>query len=122
MMQPSYPSPRPQKPPVSGADVAFSIVALVLTVLLVAGSAFFGLFFLAFLDYCPPETCSIDRAVTAVMTGVGVALLIGVIGLVLTVVQLIRRKRCWPFAVATLVLCGLAVFLGGGGYVVAVGG
>jgi hypothetical protein len=122
MMQPSYLPPRPPKPPVSGADVAFSITALVLTVLLVAASAIFGLFLLAFLDHCPPETCSIDGAVTAVMTGVGVAVLIGVIGLVVTVVQLIRRKRGWPFAVATLVLCGLAVFLGGVGYGLAVGG
>jgi hypothetical protein len=120
MGQPGYPPPL--KPPVSGADIAISIVALVLTVLLCAAAAFFGLFSLAFLDHCPPETCSIDGAVTAVMTSVGVALLIGVAGLVVTVVQLIGRKRGWPFAVATLVLCGLAVFLGGVGYVVAVGG
>jgi hypothetical protein len=40
---------------------------------------------------------------------------------VVTVVQLFRRKRGWPFAVATLVLCTLAVFLGGVGYAMAVG-
>jgi hypothetical protein len=37
------------------------------------------------------------------------------------VIQLVRRKRGWPFAVGTLVLCGIAVFLGGVGYSMAVG-
>jgi hypothetical protein len=36
-------------------------------------------------------------------------------------VRLIRRKLGWPFAVATLVLCAVAVFLGGVGYAMAVG-
>jgi hypothetical protein len=92
-----------------------------LTVLLGAVASFFGFFSLAFLDYCPPETCSVDGALTAVMTGVGVAMMIGVIGLVVTVVQLVRRKPGWPFAVATLALCTISVFLGGVGYVTAVG-
>jgi hypothetical protein len=122
MVQPGYPPIRPPKPPVSAADMAISVALLVATVLLLAASAFFGLFSLAFLDNCPPDTCSIDGAVTAVMTGVGIAVLIGVLGLVLTIVQLIRRKRGWPFALATLALCVLAVFLGGVGYVGAVGG
>ncbi len=112
---------RRPKPPVSGGDVAVSVTALILTVLLGAVAAFFGLFSLAFLDSCPPATCSVDGAVTAVMTGLGIAAVIGVVGLVVTVVQLIRRKRGWPFAVATLVLCTIAVFLGGVGYVMAVG-
>jgi hypothetical protein len=42
-------------------------------------------------------------------------------GLVMTVVQLFRRKPGWPFAVATFVLSALAVVLGGVGYAMAVG-
>ena len=118
MVHPSY---RPPKPPVSGADLAISITALIITVLLGAVAAVFGLFSLAFLDHCPPESCSVDGAVTAVGTALLVAFAVGVVGVVATVVQLFRRKRGWPFAVATLALCLLAVFLGGVGYATAVG-
>lgn len=105
----------------SGGDLAISIAALIITVLLGAVAAVFGLFSLAFLDHCPPETCSVDGAVTAVGTALLIAFAVGVVGLVATVIQLFRRKRGWPFAVATLVLCTLAVFLGGVGYAMAVG-
>lgn len=116
---PGYPPPAP--PPRSGADIAISIVAMVFTVLLGAVAAFFGLFSLAFLDHCPPATCSIDGAVSAVFTSLLVAGGIGMVGMVLTVVQLVRRKPGWPFAVGTLALCVLTVFLGGVGYAAAVG-
>jgi hypothetical protein len=122
MGQPSYPpAARPPKPPVSGGDVAISIAALILTGLLGAVAAVFGLFSLAFLDHCPPESCSADGAATAVGTALFVAFLIGLAGLVATVVALVRRKRGWPFAVATLVLCAIAIFFGGVGYSIAVG-
>lgn len=49
------------------------------------------------------------------------AFAIGVVGLVLTVIQLYRRKPGWPIAAATFVLCALAVVLGGVGYAMAVG-
>jgi len=122
MSQYGYPPVPQAKPPASGGDIAISIVVLILTGLFLAASAFFGFFFLAFLDSCPPETCSVEGAVTAVMSGVGTAVALGLIGLIMTVVQLVRRKRGWPFAVATLVLCVIVVVLGGVGYVIAVGG
>jgi hypothetical protein len=122
MAQYGYPPVPPPKPPASGGDIAVSVVLMVLTALFLAAAAFFGLFSLAFLDSCPPESCSVEGAVTAVMFGVGVAVAVGVVGLIMTVVQLVRRKRGWPFAVATLALCVVVVFLGGVGYVIAVGG
>jgi hypothetical protein len=42
-------------------------------------------------------------------------------GLAATLVQLYRRKPGWPFAIATFVLCGFAVVLGGVGYAMAIG-
>lgn len=120
MIYPGYPPP-PPKPPRSGADLAISITAVTLTVLLGAAAAFFGLFSLAFLDSCPAATCSVEGAVNAVVTALLVAAGIGVLGIVVTVVQLVRRQRAWPFAVATLVLCAVAVFVGGAGYVASVG-
>jgi len=122
MAQPTYPAPLPPKPPVNGTDIAISITLLVLTAVFGVFAATMGLFMLAFLDHCPPESCSVDGAVTAVGTALLVALGIGIAGVVVTVVQLFRRKRAWPFAAGTLMLCVVTVILGGVGYFIAVGG
>ena len=119
MAYPSYPPP--PKPPIATGDLAVSIGALILTVVFGGAAAVMGLFSLAFLDYCPPERCSAEGAVTAVGIALLAAFAIGVVGLVVTVVQLYRRKPGWPFAVATFVLCALAVGLGVVGYAMAVG-
>ena len=115
------PPPPPAKPPVSGADLAISIICLVLTLLLGGAAAVMGFFFLAFLDYCPPETCSADNAVTAIGISLIVAIVVGLVGLVITIVQLVRRSPAWPFAVGTLVLCGVICAFGFAGYFSAVG-
>ena len=54
MAHPSYP---PTKPPIPATDLWISIGALILTVGFGVVAATMGLFSLAFLDYCPPETC-----------------------------------------------------------------
>lgn len=110
----------PAHPRRSGVDIAVSIVVLVLTVLFGAVAAFLGVFSLAFIDHCPPATCSVDGAVNAVFTALLAAAGIGLAGLVVTVIQLVRRKTAWPFAVGTFVLCVSAVLLGGVGYSAAV--
>nr|WP_240431389.1 hypothetical protein [Mycobacterium kyogaense] len=86
-----------------------------------AVAAVLGLFSLAFLDHCPPATCSVDGAVTAVFTSLAAAALLGLIGLVVTVVALIRRASAWPYALATFCLCALSLFLGVLSYGAAVG-
>jgi hypothetical protein len=121
MAQPGYPQPRPPKPPIATTDLTISIGALVLTVGFGVVAAAAGLFSLAFLDNCPPQSCSAEGAATAVGTALLAALAIGLVGVVVTVVQLHRRKPGWPFAVATFVLCALAVALGVLGYALAVG-
>jgi hypothetical protein len=121
MGYPSYPAPPPSKPPIPTTDLVISIGAFIVTVAFGVVAAAMGLFSLAFLDYCPPESCSADGAVTAVGIALLSAVAIGVVGLVVTVVQLVRRKPGWPFAVATFVLCALAVVLGGVGYAMAAG-
>jgi hypothetical protein len=98
-----------------------SIGALILTVAFGVVAVAMGLFSLAFLDYCPPESCSAEGAATAVGIALLAAFAIGVVGLMVTVIQLYRRKPGWPFAVATFALCALAAVLGGVGYAMAVG-
>lgn len=80
-----------------------------------------AIFSLAFLDYCPPETCSADGAFTAVALTVVALAMIGVTGLVLTVVRLARRRLSWPFSVRTLGLCLVVCVAGVGAYAAAVG-
>jgi len=119
---PPYPNPPYQNPPSPTSDRVVSIIALVLAALVVAGGAFMGVMMLAFLDYCPEATCSVSGAVNAVVTSVGIAVVMGVGGLVLTAIRLGRRRTAWPFAVGTLVLCGLTFVAGGFAFGVAVGG
>jgi hypothetical protein len=122
MGYPGYPPPPPAKPQRSAADLTISIILIVSTVVIGAGGAFLGLFSLAFLDYCPPETCSVDGAVTAVTTAVGIAALVGLVGIIVTIVQLVRHKPAWPFAAGTLALCLAVLLFGGMAYSAAVGG
>ncbi|MBX7434506.1 hypothetical protein JDV09_20730 [Mycobacterium sp. Y57] len=117
---PGYGHPPPARPQRSGADMAISITVLVFIVALGGIAAVMGLFSVAFIDHCPPATCSIEGAVTAVFTSLLVAGGIGVAGVVLTIVQLVRRRTAWPFAVATLALCLMTLFVGAVGYVAAV--
>jgi uncharacterized BrkB/YihY/UPF0761 family membrane protein len=121
MGYPASPPALPAKPLVSSPDLVISIVTLILTLILGAVAAFFGIFSLAFLDHCPPESCSAENAFTAVATALIVAVVIAVTGLVVTIVRLHSRRPGWPFAIATLVLCSIAFILGGVGYAVAVG-
>jgi hypothetical protein len=115
------PSPPQGKPPMSGADLGISIAAIVFTVLFGAFVAFIGIFSLAFLDTCPPATCSAGGAVTAVLTTVLALAGIGIIGIVLTIIALVRRKRAWPYAIGMFGLCVLACVAGTVGYVAATG-
>jgi hypothetical protein len=115
------PAPPPPKAPVSSADLIVSIVALVLTVGVGAGAALMGFFLVAFLDNCPPETCSAEGAVTAVGAALIAAVVLGIVGTIVTVVALVRRTPAWPFAVGTLLLCGLVCLIGVAGYFSAVG-
>jgi hypothetical protein len=119
---PGYLPPRPSKPPIATADLSICVGVIALTVVFGVIAAGMGLFSLAFLDNCPPQSCSAQGAATAVGTALLAAFAVGVVGLALTVIRLYRRRPGWPFAVATFVLCALAVVLGGVGYATAVGG
>jgi hypothetical protein len=111
----------PGKPPLSAADLWISVAALTLTAVVGGVGAVGGLFSLAFLDYCPPESCSADGAASAVLGSVLIAALVGLAGLTVTIIRLVRRRPGWPFAIATLCTCVVVLCAGFLGYVVATG-
>jgi hypothetical protein len=119
---PPFPAPAPVRTHRSGLDLGVSITLLVLTYAGAGAAAVLGLFMMAFTDYCPPATCDIDAGVTAALTGFAVAALIAIAGTVLTIVALVRRARAWPWALGTMVLCGVGCALALAGYIAAVGG
>ena len=120
---PMYPyPPQPPPPPSRTWDTVLSAILLVLAGAVVGLGGFLGLFTLAFLDDCRPEKgCSATGAWTAVGSGVLVAAAVGIVGLIVTVVRIRRRRAAWPFALFTLLLAALALVAGGFGFVSAVG-
>lgn len=114
--------PEPVKPPISTVDLVVSIITIVLIAAcgVVAAAMYFMM--LAFTDSCPPERCSIEGAVAALLTAFIVGVVVGAGGSIVTIVRLVRRKLAWPWALGALMTCGLITMLGVGGYVAAVGG
>ena len=118
-----YPTLPPQaKPKISGLDLAISVIALLVTILFGAVAAFLGIFFLAFMDTCHPPTCSAEGAIASVGIALLTAAIVGVTGLVVTIVKLVGRNRAWPFAIGTFAVCVAVCGLGAVGFIVAAGG
>lgn len=111
----------PPKPPMLAWDLTMSVIVLVITGVVVAFGVLFGTVSVVFLDYCPPDRCSVG----GVMASVGITLLLAVLvafgGLIVTVMRIARRRISWPFAFATLVLCTLTLALGTNAYSMAAG-
>jgi hypothetical protein len=102
-------------------DVALSVVLLAVAAVGWVAAAGMQFLLLAFTDYCPPERCSVQRAVTSVMVSVSVAAALAIIGSVFTITRMVRGRPGWPYAAATLTLSVVAEVLGVVGYVAAVG-
>lgn len=121
-VQPWPPAWQPLPPPPrNAADVTISILLMIMTVLVGGVGAVMGLMSVAFLDYCPPESCSVNGAVTTAMMTVGIAALIVLTGVILTISRLVARKPGWPFALGTLAACLGVFFLGAVAYTAVVG-
>ncbi len=95
-------APTPPAPARSTGDVLASVVLWAASLLMLFAGGAVGLFFLMFIDYCPPATCSVDGAVTAVFSGLAAALAALVTSVVIGSLRLARRRRAWPFALAGL--------------------
>jgi hypothetical protein len=128
VMSSGYPNlagPLPTRPgakrPPNGWDVVLSIVLLIVSVIGWIAAAGMEFFVLAFTDNCPAATCSADKAFLSIAVALSAAAAFVVIGGVLAIISILRRRLGWPFAAATLALSVVAEVLGFVGYMVAVG-
>lgn len=102
----------PTKRPILGWDIAVSIAVLLLGGGFLVVAAVIDLFSAAFVDHCPVRTCSAGAAVASLGISWFVMLLLVIIGAVLTIVSLVRRRQSWWIALLTLVLV-VAVWIAG---------
>ncbi|MGI9156106.1 MAG: hypothetical protein ACR2FG_05650 [Marmoricola sp.] len=100
------------RPGTSAGGRVVTIVLLVLTWLGVAVGGFAALILLAFTDYCPPESCSVDGAIAAVAAGIGGSLVIALAGTIVGVTRMRRHRGAWLIALLTMLLAA-ACWLGG---------
>jgi hypothetical protein len=84
-------------------DVVLTIVLLVATFVILLVSAFFDLFAIAFTDYCP-ESCQNGTGIAAVFTVWTCSGILALVGTVVSIVRLTRRRRAWWIALITVLL------------------
>ena len=102
-------------------DIAASIVLLVVAWALFACYAVIGLFLLAFIDGCPPESCSTDDAFDALaIAGLGIVAALVVLS-IWAVVRMVRRRRSWWVGVFGILAVAVGAAIGIVGYGAAVG-
>lgn len=88
-------------------DVVLSVAALVLAAAVVAVGVTLAV------PVMTHRIAGSSGALVSVGGPVVVAVAAGFAGLAVTIVRIVDRRASWPFALATLVVCALAVGLGG---------
>jgi uncharacterized BrkB/YihY/UPF0761 family membrane protein len=94
----------PTKRPILVWDIAISIAVLLLGGGFLVVAAVIDLFSAALVGSCPIRTCSAGAAVASLGISWFVMFLLVIIGTVLTIVSLVRRRQSWWIALAALVL------------------
>ena len=94
----------PTRRPILGWDIAVSIAVLLLGGGFLVVAAVIDLFSAALVGSCPVRTCSAGSAVASLGISWFVMFLVAIIGAVLTIVSLVRRRQSWWIALVTVVL------------------
>src|SRR5476649_448154 len=101
-------------PPRGRGDLVASILLLVASVLGCAAGSFFIFFVVGlFGGDCVTADCGAYAGVAAEKVEILIAAGIVVVGGVVAVLRLVLRRRGWPFALGTFLLCGLTIAIGG---------
>lgn len=97
---------------ISVGDIVVSILLWCCMPALLLTAALLDLSFLMFIDVCPPETCSVNGAISAVVVSGTCAFLVMLASIVWGIVRLVRRRLAWPVALGGLLLVIAALMLG----------
>lgn len=89
-------------------DVVLTVILLVASFGVLLVSAFFDLFAIAFTDYCP-EPCQAGTGIAALFTVWSCSAILALVGAIVSIVRLTRRRRAWWVALIALAL----VIIGG---------
>lgn len=92
-------------------DVALSVVLIVLADAAFVVGAIFAIFSVAFIDYCP-EGCDSNSAVSVQVAVGAILAFVGLLGTIITIVLIVRRRRGWWVALATLLLITVGWIVG----------
>ena len=84
-------------------DVVLTIVLLISTLAVLLASAFFDFIAIAFTDTCP-EPCHAGAGVAVVFTVWISSAVLALIGIVVAILRLVRRRRAWWCAAIALAL------------------
>ncbi len=98
-----------------------SIAVLVVAAVVIYVGVLVGVFALALLDSCYAPRCSENAVWTAVVAPLVVAVVLGLAGMVATIVRLARRRPAWPFALGALVAVVIVMAAGVVAYTASVG-
>ena len=102
----------PTRRPVLVWDIAVSIAVLLISGGFLVVAAIIDLFSASLVGRCPADTCSAGAAVASLGISWFVMFLLLIMGNVLTIVSLVRRRQAWWIALLTLVLIA-AVWIAG---------
>ena len=84
-------------------DLVLTIILLVGSFAVLLVSAFFDLFAIAFTDHCP-QPCQAGTGIAAVFTVWSCSAIVALVGAIVSIVRLNRRRRAWWIALIALVL------------------
>ena len=93
-------------------DIAVSIAVLLIGGGFLVVAAIIDLFSAALVGRCPAATCSAGTAVASLGISWFVMFLLMIMGNVLTIVSLVRRRKAWWIALLTLVLVAAVWIIG----------
>ncbi|GAB3611163.1 MULTISPECIES: hypothetical protein [Humibacter] len=93
------------KPPYLVWDIIISVVVWLVTGAFISIASFAAIFGLAFLDYCPPQSCSSEAAVACLFAAGAASVVVALAGFVGGLVRMLRRASSWWITLGAFVLC-----------------
>jgi hypothetical protein len=86
-------------------DIILSVIIWLITGAFIGISAFISIVSLAFVDYCPPQSCSSEAAFSCLFAAGVASLVVAIAGLIGGLVRMFQGRTSWWMTVGAFVLC-----------------